>query len=372
MRLALQNVLHDRARFSATVLGVSFATFLMLFQGSLLVGFLQAASRFIDASDFDIWITARGVQAFEFGAPVRAGVEDLAAGVPGVVETGRACMAFAVYRKPNGKQQVIALVGADPNIGKHFPVPELVEPRNQLSPESVVYDESDRAVLETVSLPAHVEINGRRANIDHEIHGFGGFLGVPALFTSYKTAAQLLELGSDNGMYILARVGKQYSVHDVQKSLRERLPEVDVLTHGEFARKSRWYWVIKTGAGSAILTAAVLGFLIGLVVVSQTVYANTMEHIEEYATLKAIGAPRRFIARILVMESLICGLVGSILGLCVVIPAAEYAKALIPWIHTPWWLPVVTVVVSLVMCSLASFASVRRCLTVDPGRVFRA
>lgn len=372
MRLALQNILHDRARFSATVLGVSFAAFLMLFQGSLVIGFLQAASRFIDASDFDIWITARGVQAFEFGAPLRANLEDLASGVPGVVETGRACIAFAVYRKPDGKQQVVALVGADPNVGKRFPVPQLVEPRDQLTPESVVYDASDRAVLETGSLPVQIEINGKRANIDHEIHGFGGFLGVPALFTSYETAAQLLELGSDHSMYILARVGKHYSIDAVQRSLTQRLPEVDVLTHREFARKSRWYWVVKTGAGSAILTAAILGFLIGLVVVSQTVYANTMEHIEEYATLKAIGAPRGFIVRILIMEALICGLVGSILGLCIVIPAAEYAKALIPWIHTPWWLPIMTLAASLAMCCFASFASIRRSLTVDPGRVFRA
>jgi len=44
MKLAWQNILHDRARFLATLLGVSFAAFLMVFQGSLLVGFLQAAS----------------------------------------------------------------------------------------------------------------------------------------------------------------------------------------------------------------------------------------------------------------------------------------------------------------------------------------
>ncbi len=99
MKLAWQNILHDRARFLATLLGVSFAAFLMVFQGSLLVGFLQAASRLIDASDFDIWITARGVQAYEFGAPVEARVREMAAGVPGVVETGRACVAFSVYRK---------------------------------------------------------------------------------------------------------------------------------------------------------------------------------------------------------------------------------------------------------------------------------
>jgi len=54
MKLAWQNIVHDRARFSVTVLGVSFAVFLMVFQGSLLAGFLRAASRLIDASDSDI------------------------------------------------------------------------------------------------------------------------------------------------------------------------------------------------------------------------------------------------------------------------------------------------------------------------------
>jgi len=94
MKLAWQNIIHDRARFSVTVLGVSFAVFLMVFQGSLLAGFLQAASRLIDASDSDIWITARGVQAFEFGTPIEGRVREMAAGVPGVLETSRVCMAL--------------------------------------------------------------------------------------------------------------------------------------------------------------------------------------------------------------------------------------------------------------------------------------
>src|SRR6267154_4661564 len=124
MKLAWQNIFHDRARFLATVLGVSFAVFLMVFQGSLLVGFLRAASRLIDASDSDIWITAKGVQAFEFGTTLASRVREMAAGVPGVIETDRVCMAFAIYRTPNGKQQVVALIGANPNINKHFPVPD--------------------------------------------------------------------------------------------------------------------------------------------------------------------------------------------------------------------------------------------------------
>src|ERR1700756_5445738 len=137
MKLAWQNIIHDRARFSVTVLGVCFAVFLMVFQGSLLAGFLRAASRLIDASDSDIWITARGVQAFEFGTTMESRVKEMAEGVPGVVETGRVCTAFAVYRTPSGTQQVIALVGADPNVGRRFPVPNAPESAEDTSPDAV-------------------------------------------------------------------------------------------------------------------------------------------------------------------------------------------------------------------------------------------
>ena len=372
MKLAWQNIIHDRGRFSVTVLGVSFAVFLMVFQGSLLAGFLRAASRLIDASDSDIWITARGVQAFEFGTILEARVREMAAGVPGVVETSRVSMAFAVYRTPNGKQQVVALVGADPNVGKRFPVPDAPESAGELSPDAVLYDVSDREQIEVTGLPAEIEINRHRASIEREIEGYGAFLGVPFLFTSYRNANRYMGFSAEDGMYILVRVAPGYDVSTVQQELKQRIPEVDVLTQGEFARKSRMYWTIKTGAGGAILTAALLGFLIGLVVVSQTIYANTMENIEEYATLKALGASRSFVVRIVLTQALICGAIGSILGLVAVIPGIDYAKSLIPWIYAPLWLPAIMIVPSLLMCALASIASVRSALMVEPGRVFRA
>src|SRR6201981_2956257 len=372
MKLALQNILHDRGRFSVTVFGVCFAVFLMVFQGSLLAGFLQAASRLIDASDSDIWITARGVQASDFGTHIEGRVREMAAGVPGVLETSRVCMAFAVYRTPNGKQQVVALVGADRNVGERFPVPDVLGSREGMSPDAVLYDVSDRDLIQVAALPAEVEVNRHRASIERQIQGYGAFLGVPFLFTSYRNATRYMGFGPEEAMYVLVRVDKRYSTSDVQLNLRQRLPEVDVLTQDEFARKSRRYWTIKTGAGGAIVTAAVLGFLIGLVVVSQTIYANTMENIEEYATLKALGASQGFVARIVLTQALICGAVGSILGLLAFVPRIGYAKSLIPWIYTPWWLLVVMVMPSLAMCSLASIASVRGALPVKPGRVFRA
>src|SRR5260370_17618546 len=117
---------------------------------------------------------------------------EMGGGVPGVVETGRVCMAFAVCRTPDGTQQVVALVGADPNVGKRFPIPNMADSAEETSPEAVLYHVRDRKQMGCSSLPAEVEINLHRARLRRRIVGYGAFLGVPFFFPSYLHATPYL------------------------------------------------------------------------------------------------------------------------------------------------------------------------------------
>src|SRR5260370_40426780 len=123
-----------------------------------------------------------------------------------------------------------------------------------------------------------------------------------------------MRLRPEETMLILVRLQQNASVPAVQKGLKIRLPNVDVWTREEFARQARFYWISKTGAGGAILMAALLGFLVGLAVASQAIYATTMENIEEFATLKALGASHAFIMRVIITQAFICGIGGLLLG----------------------------------------------------------
>ena len=121
-----------------------------------------------------------------------------------------------------------------------------------------------------------------------------------------------------------------------------------------------------------MLTAALLGFVVGLVVVSQNIYATTMENLEEYATLKAMGASRGYVCRVVLTQALVSGVIGSALGIALVYPAASGIRGFIAWVYTPPWLPLATLVIGLLMCCLASVVSIRKALSVEPARVFRA
>src|SRR5258708_28114597 len=210
MSLAFQNILHDRTRFLVTAVAVVFAVFLMIFQGSLLIGLWRVAAEIVDAADSDIWITARGVNCFDFSATLERRFREIAQGVPGVESVSRVSVAFVNYRKPDGQHQTVVLVGADPNVGSRFPLPYFADSRKALEPEAIVVDESNTDTLGVRTFPTHIELNGKRAHVSGKVSGFASFLGSPYIFTSYDDAAKYSNLRPEDAAYLILRVSKDH------------------------------------------------------------------------------------------------------------------------------------------------------------------
>src|SRR5262249_12799091 len=192
----------DRVRFLVATAGIAFAAFLMTFQGSLLNGFLTAASKVVDATDSDLWITARGVTCFDFSARLGRRFVELARVSPGVASINRRAIGFLEFRKQGGLHQVVAIIGADPNTGSRFPSPTF-NGASVLVNDGILIDASSSALLNIPSFPFDTEINGRRARVIREIDGFSSFLGSPYVFSSYEDAAHYLGFGPEDAMYVL-------------------------------------------------------------------------------------------------------------------------------------------------------------------------
>jgi putative ABC transport system permease protein len=264
------------------------------------------------------------------------------------------------------------LIGAEPGVGKRFPIPHFNQQEDLVIPEAMLIDQSNIDTLEVFTTPVDLEVNNSRAKAVSVISEFSSFFGAPYVFTDYNDAVRYLRLGNEETFYLIVRVKDGFDSERVKQELRKELPEADVWTREEFSHRAQAFWVVKTGAGGALLTSAFLGFLVGMVIVSQNIYATTMENIEEFATLKAIGASPSFIRRVVLIQALASGLVGSLVGLLGVYPATRAIRGTIAWIYTPWWLPVGMIGMGLVMCSLASIISIRKALAVEPAKVFRA
>jgi len=121
-----------------------------------------------------------------------------------------------------------------------------------------------------------------------------------------------------------------------------------------------------------VLLAAVLGLVVGVVVVAQTIYATTMDHLRDYGTLKAIGATNRYLYGVIIQQALISAVIGYALGMTAswfVVRASEQGGAAI---LLPPQLAVGMFGLTMAMCVAAAVVSISKVTRLDPAMVFRA
>ena len=125
------------------------------------------------------------------------------------------------------------------------------------------------------------------------------------------------------------------------------------------------------GIGVGFAVTVLMGVVVGMVIVGQTLYSATIEHLREFATLKAIGATRRDIYRIIVEQALITAGAGFAAGTAIVLLVVPAVRRAGLDIVVPPALLAAVFALTVGMCLAASVVSVRTALRVDPLVVFR-
>jgi putative ABC transport system permease protein len=217
-----------------------------------------------------------------------------------------------------------------------------------------------------------VEMYGRRAMIGGISQEVRTFTASPFIFTSMKTARKYdKRYGDDEVTYVLARCVPGQSPEQVRDAILENVPQVGCLTSSQFAVLTMKYWMLETGVGITVVVTAVLGFLVSAVVISQTLYAITQDHLENHAALLALGFGRLQLSFMVLVQSVLLGTLGTGLGSAIYFYAARMSsRTPIPMETTPEVFSGI-VLTSFLFCLLASFLALRTLFRVDPGQVFR-
>ena len=145
----------------------------------------------------------------------------------------------------------------------------------------------------------------------------------------------------------------------------------DAYTKPEMSARTRQYWSSRTGVGAGFFTTAIMGVIVGLVVVGQILYNGTLEHLKEYGTLKAMGAANRSIVTVILLQALISAGVGFAAGSVLSFGARAAMKAANLSVALSPELLVITAILTAVMCTAAATLSVLKVLRLDPATVFK-
>lgn len=370
--LARRNLFHDKVRLAVTLTGIVFSVVLIVVQLGLFIGFTTATSNLIDHSGADLWITAKNVPYVEMGVAFSERKLNQVRAAAGVADAQKVIARFSQWKRHDGAQESVQVVGI--NVDDPLERPwNLVEGRVEdlKSPDAVIMDELYKQKLGVTRVGEVFEIGGYRARVVGFTRGIRSFTTSPYVFTTFKNAQNFARMREDQTLFILVKVAPGANVGEVRRDLLARVKDVDVLTTAEFSHMTTFYWMFTTGAGVAVLIAAVLGLVVGFVVVAQTIYATTMDHIREFGTLKAIGAPNSYVYRVIMKQAAISAVIGYVLGMIVsvfVVHGSEKGGAAI-LMPTP--MAVGMFFLTLAMCIGAALVSINKVTRIDPAMVFK-
>lgn len=375
--LALKMLWGDPAKYLGLIAGIMFATLLMSQQVSIFTGIMaRTGSQIDDVATADLWVMHPEVQYIEEIKPLPDKALLRVRSVEGVNWALPLFKGLAVARAKGGVLQQVIMMGVDDTTLAGQP-PEIL----MGSWDSIRHGESlamDRAGFyffwpgEPLALGKELEINDQRAVVTAIVEASPPFLTFPVVYSSYSRAIQLSPSERNKMSFVIVDVADGSKIPEVQKRIAKDTG-LQVLTPSEFKWRSIDYFMTRTGIAINFGTTVLLGFIIGAAVAGQTFYIFIIENIRQFGTLKALGVRNKQILSMVFLQAAISAFIGySIgIGLCALFFSLSDHVIALRGFTLYWQIMAGTAAAIVVIIALASIASIRKVLTVDPALVFR-
>ncbi len=370
--IALKTLIADRGKMLTALVGVVFSIVLVNIQGGLFLGLIRKASLLVASGEADIWVGHKNMHNVDFGSAIPRRWLHTVRTVPGVKKAVPHSIGFAEMALPSGGFEQVTIVGVDRTslLGGAW---NLIagEQHSILQTDGVILDACERDKLENSALGDIRAINGHRAQVVGMSQGITGFLVVPYVFTTFEQANTYLGKSNDSATYFLIQTDDNADPAQVCAAIKQRIPHVEAYTKEEYGARSINFWMTRTGLGISFGAATMLGLLVGMIMVAQTLYAMVLDRLPEFGTLKAIGATETQIITLLLVQACAMAIAGSIAGLSIVAAIqSAYSTPRAP-ILIPAWLSLGACAIVLTICLISSIIPYMRVRKVDPLMVLQ-
>ncbi len=370
-KLAYRNLFHDRLSFFVTVVGILFSVVLVAVQSGIYLGSANKIATIIDAAPADLWVVPLGTKSYDDPSFLSGRERYMALSAPGVANSEDMIVSFARWRKPLGGETTVLLIGTAGDSPKALPSNIIEGSRGALeAPNTVAIDRSYFKDLGVGKLNDHAELNGTAIRLVAITKRVRSFTTLPFVFTSLDEARQLAGANQDQATYQRVTLLPGANLETVRKEIETRLPDTEVLTQAEFRTRSQDYWLKQTGAGAALDAGKLLGLIVGIVIVAQTLYSSTKDHINEFATLRALGAGAGYIVKVILIQAVLSGLIGYVLGMALALVAIHFAQDTKLTIIMTAPLAAQLFAITIGMCIFAAISAIIKVVRIDPAVVF--
>jgi len=380
MPLGWLQLRHKPLRLIVALSGISFAVLLIMMQLGFRSALFESAVRFHERLDYDIALFSPDSVFIVRPQPFSIRRLYQTVGFEAVEDVTPVYIFPSVWKNPwDNMRRSINTIGFHPD-SPLLDIEGFDEARELLRQQDVVlFDSASRPefgpVKDTILAgdPVITEINDREIEVVG-LFEMGTSFGIDGtVITSDDNWLRLFPSRSRNEIQLgLIRLKEGTDPDRVRDALAEYLPDdVLVLTKQQFVQREKNYWNAATPIGYIFAFGAIMGFVVGAIIVYQILFADVSEHLNEYATLRALGYRNRFVSGIVLQQAVILAVLGYLPGLAIVYWLYGKAEAAT---NLPLYITqeraITVFLMTLGMCAISALMAVRKVRRLDPAEVF--
>jgi putative ABC transport system permease protein len=381
--VAWKQLTKQRTKTLIAIAGIAFADVLMFMQLGIWEALFNSAVELHSSLNGEIVLVSGRYKSLISLDPFSERRLRQVEGFEGVESTSPIYLNFVQWKNPQNKDiWNIFAIGFNPE-DKVINMPEVIENQEKLHlPDSVLFDRGSRKEFGPITSLLEQEAAGTiTTEVENRLVSVEGLFKMGTSFgingniiTSDINFLRILNKKRQKGLIDigLIKLSSDANEQEVLSNLRANLPDdVRVLSKEEFITQEKNFWNTSTPVGFTFALGAVIGFIVGSVIVYQILYSDVSDHLSEYATLKAIGFKDRYLLSIVFQEALILAAIGFIPGIAIAIGfyATMKQATLLP-IGMTLGRAVFIFILTGAMCSISAAIAVRKLQSADPAEIF--
>lgn len=379
--LAWMQLTREKTRLLVALAGIAFAVILMMMQLGFRDALFDSAVRIHQQLKGDIFVlnsqSLALVDLKEFSQ--KRLYQSL--GLPEVEAVSPIYLSYGSWKNPEtGGKRSLMVIGIDPE-DDVLDVPEVQQNLSQLRRADVVlFDRASRGEfgnieeLLTQNSQLNVELEDRRVRVGGIFTLGTSFGSDGTVVTSDLNFIRIFDEQRSNGLIDMGAITltEGASVEQTIKKLKKSLPnDVRLMSKEEFIEFEKSYWRGSTAIGFIFTIGAVLGFVVGTVIVYQILYADITDQIVEYATLKAMGYSNFYLSKLVFQEAILLSILGFIPGfaLCLQLYKGAREGSGLP-LNMTLERSLTVFSLTVLMCIISGLIAMRKTQTADPADIF--
>ncbi len=372
-KLAYKLLVNDRGKFSALLLGITFAVFLMVMMTSLFAGILSRSASTVTNVGASMWVMDPAVQTVASSIPMPGYVLDAVRSIDGVHYAVPLYSGGALVKLRDGKYQAVSVMGLDDTSLVGRPRLEQGNIEDIYADNGfIVVDDAEYGKLGSPVLGQEFELNDNRGVVVGiaRVNSFGLF-GIPTLYTTYSRAIEYIPGTRFTISYILVEPKSPGDIPEIKKQVA-KLGYL-ALTKKDFDQRIADFYKYQTGVGTNIMLMTAISFIVGLSISAQTFYAFVLENLDKFGALKAIGAKGYELTYMILFQVTFTSITGYGLGVGLCTLLITVAKARLPDYAALITIGNLGLALGMVVliAAVSSYISIRKVLKVEPFDVFR-